>query len=626
MDIQTSFNNQILQAMKTLVENNLHLTVGQQLVTKVIAINTTGITLKWGNQTLTVENQNPRAVFTPYIGQNATLQVVKTSPELEFKLLAFDSHSYETPPSSEKMGAMRLTLATAPLVARLDESMKQFSTHAENQHPVQAKVAGLVGNKIQLELIVDDHRNPDTVGKKMLISIEKNQLQLLPSQTHEPLKVGQPLTLAITKIGAIPEFKQLPTVISPISQQEEKIAAFMKQLLPRHESPSVLLNELKTDLPHLDIKNENLSQSLKQNASALFEHLPPKEQLFNPQKLRHLIYSSGVFFEAKNNAPTTYEKLKPPSPTQIQTPTQTKTAAPVDLKMPLLNLLQHTSVSNEVKQLASTLLQNLLKKDTVPLTPELTQALEESEMQLHTQLLPLTRSENIPQSLKTLAADILPNLKAPLLDVKIAPISQLESENILQTDEVATSDFKNELLKLVQTLKQGISQQAEFALTETQVKGLEHLQHKTENALAKVVLDQLHSIPKEDSGKQIWAFELPFLMNNQIETLKMEVQRDKTNAAAQTNEQTHWSVNLTLTPPKLGAVQCVISYQNGVVNTYFKNEKPQTTTLINSHLGNLKQQLQQVGLLTGLMSAHDDFQPIKSAYSMTNPSLLNETA
>jgi hypothetical protein len=36
--------------------------------------------------------------------------------------------------------------------------------------------------------------------------------------------------------------------------------------------------------------------------------------------------------------------------------------------------------------------------------------------------------------------------------------------------------------------------------------------------------------------------------------------------------------------------------------------------------------LQQVGLLTGLMSAHNNFQPIKSAYSAVNTSLLNETA
>ncbi|MDD5216220.1 MAG: hypothetical protein PHQ03_11905, partial [Methylococcales bacterium] len=259
MDIQTSFNNQILQTMKSLVESNLHLKVGQQLVTKVIALDATGITLKWNNQTLIVENQNPRATLTSYVGQNITLQVAQTTPELEFKIIKLDSQFYESPPSAEKMNAMRLTLATAPLVNRIDESMKQFTTHAQNQNPIEAKVVGLVGHKIQLELIVDDHQGG--AGKKMLITIEPSQLQLLPSQKGEALKVGQALTLAITKIGATPEFKQLPTILSPSAAQEEKIAAFMKQLLPRHESPSVLLSQLKTDFPQLEIKNETLAQS-----------------------------------------------------------------------------------------------------------------------------------------------------------------------------------------------------------------------------------------------------------------------------------------------------------------------------------------------------------------------------
>lgn len=822
MDIQTSFNNQILQAMKTLVENNLNLTVGQQLVTKVIAINTTGITLKWGAQTLTVENQNPRATFTPYIGQNATLQVVKTTPQLEFKLIAFDAHSYETPPSAEKMNAMRLSLATAPLATRLDESMRNFSTHADNQHPLEAKVVGLVGHKIQLELLVDDHRGSATSNKKMLVSVEPRQLQLLPSQSNEPLKVGQTLTLAITKIGAVPEFKQLPSVTTPANLQEEKIATFMKQLLPRHESPSVLLSELKTDLPQLAIKNETLASTLKENASALFEHLPPNEQLFNPQKLRHLIYSSGVFFDAKDSA-TIYSK--PPTAPVVPTNQPAQPTAPVDLKMPLLNLLQHTSATNELKQLASTLLQNLLKQESAPPTPELEQLVEQNKSELHAQLLTLARSETIPQSLKTLsteilsilkeptalpeksvvepavnsqienlqqllkqpsispelkqlastllqnlvkkdeapptsellklietnetalhpqlvtltqsatipqtlknlAAEILSNLKQPPVlvekptdnvtsifktnlqqlidhpivsnDVKQLASSLLQNltkqettlptpellkvieqeENSLHTqlttltrsetipqslkiiateilpflksptvamdatailpviaennsvvvdDAPITSDFKNELLKLVETLKHGIAQHTELDLTDTQVQGLQHLQTKTENALAKVVLDQLNSLPKEDSSKQVWRFELPFLMNNQVETLKLDIQRDKVDKDSQNanTQMQNWSVNLTLTPPNLGEVQCVILYQNGVVNAYFKNQQPQTTALISEHLDNLKQQLQQVGLSTGFMSAHNNFQPIKSAYSQAHTSFLNETA
>ena len=611
MDIQNSFNSQILQAMKTLVESNLNLTVGQQLSVTVTAINATGITLKWGGQTLTVENQNQRANFTPYLGQNVTLQVTKLTPELEFKLVALDTQQYaSTPPSAEKMNAMRLTLATAPLVNRIDESLKSFVSHAQGQQPIEAKIVGLVGNKIQLQLFVDDHQGSPSGGKNMLITVERNQLQLLPTQTNEPLKVGQALTLAITKIGAVPEFKQLPSTMLPAQIQEEKIAAFMKQLLPRHESPAVLLNQLRSDLPQLEIKNDSLATTLKQNAAALFDHLQPNEQLFNPQKLKHLIYSSGLFFEAKNAA-TNVLKV----PVSISTPVAQTSKSAVDLKMPLLNLLQHTSVTNELKQLTSTLLQNLLKQESAP-TPEIAQLIDQNEGELHAQLLQLTRSESIPQSLKTLIAEILPNLKAsnsPPLDIIPAPL-----------DEPVTTDFKNDLFELMHTLKQGIAQQNELALTDTQVNGLQQLQTKTENALAKVVIDQLHSLPKDDGGKQVWAFELPFLMANQAETLKMEIQRDKANQSTEAQAQ-HWSVNLTLTPPKLGEVQCVISYQNGVVNTYFKNQEPQTTALISQHLEALKQQLQKVGLMTGLMSAHNNFQPMKSAYSVDVKSFLNET-
>lgn len=612
MDIQTTFNSQILQAMKTLVENNLNLTIRQQLAVTVTAINATGITLKWGGQTLTVENQNQHALFTPYLGQNATLQVIKLTPNLEFKLLTLDTQRYaSTPPSPEKMNAMRLTLATAPLVNRIDESLKSFVSHAQGQQPIEAKIVGLVGHKIQLQLFVDDHQGSPSGGKNMLITVERNQLQLLPSQNGEPLKVGQALTLAITKIGAVPEFKQLSSTILPAQIQEEKIAAFMKQFLPRHESPTVLLNQLRTDLPQLEIKNDSLMTTLKQNAAALFEHLQPKEQLFNPQKLKHLIYSSGLFFEAKNVATNISKAFTP-----ISIPIAQEPKSVVDLKMPLLNLLQHTSATNDLKQLASTLLQNLLKQESAP-TPEIAQLIDENQSELHAQLLPLLHSESIPQSLKTLAAEILPNLKAghaPPLEIVTAPV-----------DEPVVTDFKNDLFELMHTLKQGIAQQNELALTETQVNGLQQLQTKTENALAKVVIDQLHSLPKDDGGKQVWAFELPFLMGNQAETLKMEIQRDKTSQLAESQQAQHWSVNLTLTPPKLGEVQCVISYQNGVVNTYFKNQQPQTTALISQHLEALKQQLQKVGLMAGLMSAHNNFQPMKSAYSVDVKSFLNET-
>jgi hypothetical protein len=270
MDIQTSsFNNQMLQAMKSLVESNLNLTVGQKLPVNVTAINDNVITLKWGGQLIAVENQNSWASLTPHLGQSITLQVSKTSPELEFKVIALNaSASNATLPSAEKMNAMRLTLANAPLMNRIDESLKHFANNVQGQHRMQAEVVGLVGQKIQLQMFIEDAQKSINGAKKMLISIDPSQLQRLPSEKGEALRVGQSLTLAIMKIGSMPEFKQLPT--TPHAIREAQVNEYMKQLLPRHESSSVLFNQLRTNLPQMDIQNESLKvQSLKEIKDAI---------------------------------------------------------------------------------------------------------------------------------------------------------------------------------------------------------------------------------------------------------------------------------------------------------------------------------------------------------------------
>jgi hypothetical protein len=399
----------------------------------------------------------------------------------------------------------------------------------------------------------------------------------------------------------------------------------MKQLLPRHESSSVLFNQLRTNLPQMDIQNESLAQTLKQNASALFEHLQPKEQLFDPQKLKHLVYSSGLFFEANAAATPTFLK----SPTRTAVPVAIPVAAPIDLKLPLLRLMQHEGVSAQLKQLTSNFLQSLLKQDasstSLAQNNEETQAaLTQTQAQLHAELLQLSRAENIPFSLKQLASDVLPHLKAAQIEEESSATLTHASKDNASAEPVISNDFKNDLFKLMSTIKQGLAQQRELELSKKQVDGLKHLHNKTENALAKVVLDQLHSLPKEDGNKQLWAVELPFLIDNKVETLAMEIQHDKTpNAENQQNQ--HWSVNLTLAPPALGNVQCVISYQNGVINTHFKNQLPETTNLISKNLDTLKQQLQNAGLISGLMTSNNSFKPLKSVYASMSQSLLNET-
>ena len=615
MDIQTTFNNQILQTFKSLVESSLNLAVGQQIAASVTATQGTTITLRWSGQVLTLDNQNPQAVFSAHVGDTVTLQVTKISPDFEFKVLSSDSsnQNYSQLINNQKIADARLKLLIAPITTTSEENLQRLM---QTQRSFDAKILSVVGSKIQLQLSnVQSNTHADN---KMVLTIDKSQLQLLSTQTNAVQ--GQLLTFAITKVGGVFQFKQLPSAMLFSSvQQQEKINSFVKQLLPKHESSNVLFKQLREDLPHLEI-----TPTLKAQLRSLFDNLPTTEQLFNAQKLRYLVTNSGVFFEAKTAASLLKTSVQP-----LSTPTQTSSS---DLKMPLLQLLQNDGVSSTIKSLTSTYLQQLLKKEMTP-SDELTSAMQESEVALHTQLSQLATNKKTPAPLKSLITTILPQLKP---DSQLALAQSLEGHtNQSETIETEASqpmsgaDLKGDLLRLMHTLKQVITQKTELALTEVQIEKLQQLHNKTENALAKMILDQLGSVPKDDVTKQAWTFELPFLMNNQVDILKMEIQRDRVshrNAAIASNlHEHHWSVNLTVTPPQLGQMQCVIYYENGVVNTCFRNEQPKTTELISKHLDDLKQQFDRVGLTPGLMSAHDRLQTHKTPYAFSGTSLLDET-
>ncbi len=247
----------------------------------------------------------------------------------------------------------------------------------------------------------------------------------------------------------------------------------------------------------------------------------------------------------------------------------------------------------------------------------------------------LMKNEGVPQALKRIAAEILQNLPQKDQLISSQGLKQtivnsgltLEAKlaHILDQPELnLTEDFKANLLKFVQALKQEIAHRSEQASTEIDLDLFKNLQNKSENTLAKIVMDQLMSLPKEDSPKQIWTLDIPFLDKEKAETVKIEIQRDKekTEQSAGNN----WSVNITITPPELGTIHCVIIYQNDVISTYFKSQKSQTTDLINHNLDYLKEQLEESGLTTGHMNAHDGIQKTKTARQIDGKKLFDENA
>ncbi|MDP3330582.1 MAG: hypothetical protein Q8S55_01095, partial [Methylococcaceae bacterium] len=197
----------------------LNLQVGQPLDAKVVnALISTAqnaISLQLGNQIITVQSSQPLNVQT---GQNLAVQVTKTTPTLEFKLLSALPESKNQP--------ILLTLLPQPAAA---------------QQQLQAQIIGLTDKQIQLQVM--PNASSESPSKPTIINIDRTSTSL-PAASN----VGQQITLEINKAGKHAEYRLIANASSPI---ETTIATLVKQLLPKQASPIVLLKQLHENLPQL---------------------------------------------------------------------------------------------------------------------------------------------------------------------------------------------------------------------------------------------------------------------------------------------------------------------------------------------------------------------------------------
>lgn len=185
-------------------------------------------------------------------------------------------------------------------------------------------------------------------------------------------------------------------------------------------------------------------------------------------------------------------------------------------------------------------------------------------------------------------------------------------------------DFKFKLNKLAQFLQSELSNRAAEAAN-PEKQNLEEALQKTQGALAKLTLDQLASLPKEDTGKQSWLVELPFFRDGETETVQIEIERDQAGGDPEQARE-NWAVSITITPPNLATIHCRISCYDGSINARFRSEAEGTVDLINAHLDYLKQQFESKGLSAGFLDAQQGGTLSNGNVQAPSRHLLNEKA
>lgn len=313
--------------------------------------------------------------------------------------------------------------------------------------------------------------------------------------------------------------------------------------------------------------------------------------------------------------------FRPPPPTHLQLtmlttpPSQLTVETPITLRIESVRtgLLQFTPQEelDPSRQIQQTLLRCLPQQ-----TP-----LHELLPQLQ-RIAAVTPENRIAETLHWLARTILERLPLPQQLSQSERLQQswqhsgtfLESQLTQKAANLSwqvTHDFKAQLVKLVHALRDAAS--LPMGVNENSVQ-IDELRQKAEGVLAKIMLNQLASLPSNDTPKQVWQVDLP-VWDKQAGTPvpRLEIEKESHAAVPETAAEA-WSVTLTLTPPGLGTLRCKIRLLRQQISVYFFSERPQIAQLIQAHLQELQRQLQEKGLNPGLLEA---YQGVPVAEEMT---------
>ncbi|GAB4270495.1 MAG: flagellar hook-length control protein FliK [Methylomicrobium sp.] len=560
-------------------DNPLALKIGQPVDAAVTRINEarTGLTLRIGDTTLLVQS-NQALLLEP--GQSVKLVVSRLFPQIEFQ---FSDKFAATYPKTSSNESVQVTLSVvkpgggatesaAPSRAQATGDMNaarvptpgeakislptQFQMHRSQGgasasssvlgstapmsssplgEAITARVLAVGDGKIQLQLQLQANQTPragavfdfaEPVAKSrpsptgemmtariLTVSDVKAQLQIQalisqskPGAVNRPIielpiaqaearhiKPGQPVILEFHRQNSTSESRMPAAAL-------RDIPAIVRHFLPKHESPTVLIDHLIDNQSVLQ-RSENVSEALKRLARQILEALPRRDQLFESGPIKQAIRNSGLFLEAQ------------------------------------------------------------------------------------------------------LAGQMKPN-------------------------ELSLSeDFKGLLLKLAHSLKTDGTPQTEIKQSVSDQELVKNLLQKAESSIAKLVLDQVGSLPKEDAPKQVWLLEIPFIDDKNARSVQIEIERDKSGNQRE-NTDKNWSVTMTISPPNLGKLHCKLSYLDRKINAHFWSEQASVTRLIKQNLDHLKQQLEAEGLAAGFLDALDGTPPRKASDGdwVGKKGLLNEKA
>ncbi len=578
MDIKPPKSTHLLATRKI---HDLNLKINQQFEVKIISTQKESHTLilqaSRSNQLIHVKTNQP--VISK---QGEILQVLVTRllPTLELELLKQLNAEQTTDQLDRKTIVLKQFFPTSEIQKQSDSIKPPSST---NPLIITAKIITIDADKIQLKI---PGQQIITINKEQLIQPESNQRIAIQN-----FKVDQTIQLEVSsKSNNEPEFKLINT-------NSPKLA------IGQHFSAKVI--ELKGSYVQLQLDPDNYLPKFPQNKT---DHTPSVIILNKNQILPFPLQTSAK---------------------QIPTPAL-KTGQQIQFEV------IKTGITPEFKLIDSQLIPSRVNQqvfDTIKQVLPIQLPPTELINQLVQNLSKINNNETISENLKRLAREIISTLpklndtknskqlkkaitnSGLFLETKLTQ-STIEKKNDFQTD------FKNKLLKFQHAIKQELEAKNNQKTQSNELNLLKEMQQKTEGSLARIILNQLTSLPKEEGAKQMWILDLPFINKGTAESVKIEINKEQ--QSNQDHKEENWSVTLAITPPELATIHCKISCLDKTINTRFWSDAEEVIAKITNHLDYLDTQFKAAGLETGHLSAHKAIDTQNSHQKITHQNLLDQ--
>jgi len=395
----------------------------------------------------------------------------------------------------------------------------------------------------------------------------------LAAHSSANLKPGQILELEVFRLGATPELRMMPRGSDAVAP-ESTVQQALRQFLPKHEPLADVIQELHGLIAQAR-QTSALPNPTIQALENLLASIPRKSELTTPEGVEAGLRNSGVFLEAKL---ASHADLPPDF-------------ADSDFKAQLLRVL------DSLKMLPTNL----------KATPDPTNAPADAEIPIegiHTQ--PLIADTEAQAELSALYFE-----DAGASEDKAPPDGQTartpergekDSPKIREDAQSATPrDWEQELSAMRRTGPTASDEQ-NAPVPGNEFKA-ERITQKVEAALARVVMDQLASLPKNDTAPSIWQLEIPFTDGQHKDAAKLLIAKDARSGSVDAVD--YWSLTLELHPPGLGTFCARIVLKGDRIDTYLWSDTAATSDLIREQCERLKARLHGAGLTVGQLTALD---------------------